>query len=266
MAHYPTEIAPQPHFLTSTDNLGERANASLQILQEHGFVVGVGMTEAFQPQVAAIAEEPAVVEYCPNDKKRVGTLEALHKWQSKGRGAVVVYATGEFDTSGMSPEDMQQLAEEGYLEAVAYGWSGAEPNKHIPGGDITTAYRGSLRATELARQRSEKGHPLRRMGLHLGELVLGTAVHHFGAKAAAITEENWTSNIPAVRLYTGEGGLGFVVREVGEPEYRPSTKRVGELVNGHKVTAKMNGEKMTKVVLDQRAYGQLVNHPLVEAA
>ena len=268
MATYPTTFTPELRFLTPSDDLGERGSEAVSSLAAHGFVVATGVYEPQVDNLASIAQEPHVEEYCPNDGvKRFVKGDIIVGWLGKGggRGMVSIYDIVDGNRS-LDESDIIALNRPGRdwgdaeLAMDAYGWSGAEKNKHVPGADITTAYRVSSRGRELAfNSRSEGGEDRFRLGYPLGELVIATAVKKFGADPAKISLETWGSN-KANDLYDQ---LGFV--EVARQEdIRPTLKAVGTVINGHEVY--LDEETGGNHVADVRLFKVLANHPLLQAA
>jgi hypothetical protein len=259
---YPTELAPNVEFLSLktavTADLGDRALTQLMHLQSNGFVAGLGLSEAHIPTVAAMTREEHIVEYCPNDEGRMGTVEdAKDRWQPKGRGFVGIYDVKEWDGRVITPGMLRQLKDED-VEMIAYGWSGELANSHAPDFDITTAYRAGQRGLALARERSTPRNKLR-MGLALGEIVVAST-KLYGADPKRVALEHWHSNGAAANLYHEMGFEAIAV----ERDIRPTLRKVGEVINNQVVQHGEIKGKPAIVVPDLRVHRVLKDHPLVD--
>lgn len=198
--------------------LDARAQAALDALRRHGADAALGLDEATVPLVAHAAAEPGIVEFCPNDRTRFADGAAARSWVAKGRAFVAVRAaTGD-------------------RALLAYGWSGEERNDHIPGADVTTAYRVTDAGQSFARAVRETGDRTFRLGLLLGELVVATAIAVGDAVPARVSLETWGSNAAARRVYAD---LGFVQPDGCDevPATRPTRLPVGADAAGSTVRA-----------------------------
>lgn len=263
---YPTTLAPEVRLLTPDMELGDPAIAALQELHDHGFVAGIGLTEYHQPFIARIANERPVREFCPNDAAtRVGTLPIAREWNGKGggRGYVSIFDLPDNQGEPLSAADLGYIEDVDMLP-VAYGWSGFLRNKHIPGADITTAYRTSTHGRQLARERREGPDDHFGLGWPIGELVIAAGVHVFGADPKQVSLETWASNKSAVALYDR---IGFVLRAT-EVDKRPTLQEVGTIINGHEVYRGVDSKgNPANMVRDTRLFQQLgITHPLAAAA
>lgn len=257
---YPTALAEDLTFLTPDMGLGERADAALADLHEHGFVAAAGLTEYHAGSLAVIAAEPHIVEYCPNDKKRFGTLAATAKWVGKGggRGMVGIYTVEGNNGEPLSAADIENITSQD-VHMVADGWSGYDLNKHIPGADITTAYRSSREGQELARARRNGPEDKFGLGMPLGELVIASGVSLYGVDPRQISLETWDSNEKAVALYER---LGFVHR-ASHYDIRPTLKPVSTEV-GDNLVYELDGKHVVNDI--RRFYVLGESHPLVAQA
>jgi hypothetical protein len=266
MANYPNTLAPELQFLTPDMGLGERADTSLAALHERGFVAAVGLTEHHAGALAVISTQRHIAEYCPKDQtlSRFGTLESTRTWIGKdgGRGFVGIYdVVGNegyplhlYDVQNMSTTDVRMTAD---------GWSGYGKNKHIPGADITTAYRVGQEGLDLARQRRKGPEDRFGLGMHLGELVIATGVNLYGADPATVSLETWQSNTGAVGLYER---LGFELKAKA-PDTRPTLKPIGTSIGDNAVYEAYEEGKTVRNVEDVRLFYLLGrSHPLVAAA
>lgn len=215
MTPYPTEMVERAAALDATTALGPRGDAALASLHAAGLRATLGLDEPTLTGITAAANEPHIVEFCPNDRARFADLAAGRAWMGKGRGLVTISTA------------------DGAL--LAYGWSGREHNAHLPGADVTTAYRVTAAGQAEAR-RVRLAQPPFRLGIVLGDLVVATAVHVWGAPADEVSLETWRSNAGARRLYAD---LGFVqVPEAPDhPDVRPTLHPVGAVVAGEVVRA-----------------------------
>jgi hypothetical protein len=143
---------------------------------------------------------------------------------------------------------------------VAYGWSGYEPNSHIPGADITTAYRVGRTGQSLARERRIDPDDRFSLGRPLGELVIASAVVLYEAEAKQISLEVWGSNKRATRLYQ-EIGFALVT---GVPDRRKTSLPVGSELDGQVVRAEIIDGKPVNVVDDVREFYLLSEHKLLK--
>lgn len=208
---YPVEMVDRVRPLTGGE-LGPRGAAAVTSLTGVGLRAMVGLDEPTRAAMAAAAGEPHIVEFCPNDAKRFADPAAGRAWMAKGRGLVTIV--------------------DGDGTLLAYGWSGVERNGHVPGADVTTAYRVTA-AGQAAARRARAVDPSFRLGMVLGDLVVATAAHVWGAPAEQISLETWASNAVARRLYAD---LGFeLVAEA--PDERPTLQPIGAIVAGEVVRA-----------------------------
>lgn len=213
---YPTEMVERVAALdAATTALGSRGDAALASLHVAGLRASVGLDGPTLTGITAAATEPHIVEFCPNDRSRFADLAAGRKWMSKGRGLVTLSTAS------------------GAL--LAYGWSGRERNAHLPGADVTTAYRVTAQGLAAAR-RVRATDPAFRLGMVLGDLVVATAVHVWGAPAAEVSLETWRSNTGARWLYA-DLGFAQVPEAPDHPDVRPTLQPVGAVIAGEVVHA-----------------------------
>ncbi len=205
-----------------------------------------------------------MAEYCANDGTRFGTLKATKKWIAKGggRGLVAIYTVGGNTGQELTEADLAQLTSDD-VHMVADGWSGFDLNKHIPGADITTAYRNSEEGTRLAYERRKGPDDKFKLGLPLGELVIGAGIGLYGAAAKKVSLETWGTNTKARTLYEQ---MGFELVATKE-DTRPTLKPVSTVINGNVVYEEIREGKSVHLVEDIRCFYKLGNtHPLVAAA
>lgn len=148
---YPTTLVDRVTFLLPDTGLGRRADDALDALHRKGFVAGVGLTEQHVPDVYTMAQEPAIVEYCPKDQVARFVPEVVRSWIGKagGRGYAAIYDVPENGGAPLYDDQIENLSDSA-VTPVAYGWSGYKKNKYIAGADITTAYRVGAAGVELA--------------------------------------------------------------------------------------------------------------------
>jgi hypothetical protein len=264
MLTYPNTLAPNLQFLLPGRGLGERADVSLEALHQRGFVAAVGLTARHATTTAVMAHEPHVVEFCPNDKETRFPAEKVKKWIGKGggRGFVAIYDVPENKGASLRISDVACLTDEDVAQN-AWGWSGFETSPHIPGVNVTTAYRVGAAGRQLAYERRTGPEDKFKLGKPLGELVIATAVDLYGADPSKIWLETWKSNRVAVGLYEA---IGFErVNEV-EGEERPTLQPLGSEINGHTVRILTNKHgTQYKGVTDTRLFYVLgSSHPLRE--
>lgn len=237
-ANYPTTFASEMLTLHPDDFTSPYGAGAVQELADNGLVVIAGVTERLAGQIATIGAQAHIREYCPKDAtdSRFGSQEAFIKWLGKGGGRGMTLIGAVAGQEGpLRPSDLDSLREDD-ITILAYGWSGSEENKHIPGADITTAYR-------VAEAGAGKG-----LGSRLARLVTASAIDVFGVqKPDMISLETWASNKAAVHLY---GKVGYEAVDGVKPvaDVRPTLHEVGELVNGKKAfLGKKDGKPQVKV-------------------
>jgi hypothetical protein len=238
--HYPSELADSATLLDSSAGLGPRGNASIAKLTEHGLRATVGLDVPTIEALLGVTAEEHIVEFCPTDRRRFANVAACQEWVGKHRAFVAI-------------TDASSAA------LLAYGWSGPDKNKHVPGADITTAYRVT-RAGQVATKRvRESGDASFRLGMHIGELVIATAVHRFGAAPDGVSLETWGTNGAARHLYEL---LGFVQLDSApnEPATRPTLLPVDADVRGNVVRLSASGDPQARVVDDERCFYVLRNY------
>ena len=258
---FPTAFEQDFAPLMPDEGLGAEADTQLTLLADHGLVAARGIHLAQAVNLAAIADDPKVVEYCPRDyTTRFGTIERQRNWVAKGGGRAMLgiyYVRGQ--EGPVDLDDARQLTVHD-VAMVADAWGGPEANRHIPGADITTAYRVGSLGSRLARE-SRRGEGDRfSLGLPLGILTLANLVNHHGVPPHKISLENWESNEPAGKLYSL---LGF--HEVdGAPRLngtRPTLKSAGTVVNGNVVRYQRDesGAALTTREVDDRRVFQVLD-------
>lgn len=247
---FPKQLAVDFHPLAPGSGLGEQADEAIHLLAEHGFVAAVGVHQRHIGELAVMARQPHIVEYCPNDPGRFGDAIKVQNWLHKGRAMVGLYATKwdrQLDEAQLPDITSRQVIQ------VAYGWFGPETNKHIPDAGITTAYRVGESGRRLARESRLDASDKFKLGLPLGRLVVSVATNMYAIEPDTISLETWESN-GANALYDI---LGFVQPEGVEPveDVRPTLKPVGTVVNGHTVFLgeDKNGQP-TNMVKDRRLF------------
>jgi hypothetical protein len=262
-AEYPTDLATEVTLLTPSMDLGERAHDEIVDIMDHGLVAATGLPELFAGSLATMSAEPHIVEYCPDRVKRFPTLAMTRKWHEKGRGFVAIYDVPANRGERVTEDQLDELTKDD-MHLLAYGWSGEEPNHYIEGADITTAYRVGAEGSNLAFNRRRDETDKFKLGRPLGEIVLGTAVHIFGAEPHIISLETWESNGKAIGLYEG---MNFVQMHRVE-DTRPTLQPVGTSVNEHEVYQDQDkhGNLINKITDFRRAYLLGEAHPLRAAA
>jgi ribosomal protein S18 acetylase RimI-like enzyme len=180
-----------------SDKLPAEARAAQTKLAGQGYEVYVGLTRDYAQAIMAMAREPAILEYCPNDSgERFANESAVEHWLSKRRGTFLLLKRTETDG----------------LRLAGYGWVGEKSSPHIPDSETTF----SLRVGE-ADQGKGLAAPFARLTL-AGSMVL------FGARHMWL--ETWHSNGGAVHIYHKLGFTDCYER----PDKRPS-HQVGGLVD-----------------------------------
>lgn len=258
---YPTNLSQELTFLQPDTGLGERADASLATLHEHGMVAALGLTPYHAGSIAVLAGQNHIREYCPSDiKTRFGSSIQAERWQRKGRMLVGIYLATDMGGAPVSAEAARDATDE-QIRLLAYGWAGPEKNNMIPDAPITTAYRvgkeGIVRAREA--RHATSGHSPLRLGHALTELVVAGAVTRFGTPAAAISLEAWESNAPARKLYEEVGFDPQASTEDTRPTLVPAGRRIG-----HNIVY-FDHALQERRVADTRVFYRLdASHPLMQ--
>jgi hypothetical protein len=260
MATYPTELAPHVEILVPGNGLGERADAALRNLHEHGMVAAVGLSQYHVGRLGEIAAQEHIVEYCSNDRSRHGSLEQVRAWHRKhdGRGFVAIYDIPENGGRPLTVDDTVGLKDDELL-MLSEGWSGYLENRRNPfieAAPVTTAYRTSSEGQLLARQRRRGPEDRFGLGVPIGELVIASSVVIFGAKGAEISLDCWRSNTRAVNLYDN---LGFQLMAEEPDRLRPTLRPI----DGLQVVSRQEKGQQAAMARDWRNHYQLVDHPLV---
>lgn len=227
---YPTSFTSELRPLQPGYGLSEPTDTLLQELQAHGFVVAVGVHESQLDNLADMASQPHIREFCPNDVGRFGSEPRVRTWLQRGIGRVMVgIYTVNGQSGSLTEEHIASLQAED-LTQVAYGWFGAEPTPHMPPGvDITTAYRVGQQGRDLARQRRTNPERPLSLGLSIGKAVLAVATELYGIAPERIGLETWESNQAANKLYDL---LGFQ-QVAAEDAVRPTLQQVGDKVGNN---------------------------------
>src|SRR4051812_31099054 len=123
-------MQPLPNALSDTtqplqlEMLSNVDREAAELLAGKGYEVRVGLTQEFAEAISAMALEPSIREYCPNDcGKRFANLEATKQWLAKKR-ATFLLLKNEAD---------------GSKSLAGYGWMGAEGSEQVPTGKTTFA-------------------------------------------------------------------------------------------------------------------------------
>lgn len=149
----------------------EDSQLMIQKLSEKGFELSVGLTKEYAEAIIAMALEPGIQEYCPNDcSKRFKDMSAVQAWLGKQRATFLLL----------------QRTEQG-LQLAGYGWAGAETSEHVPGGETTFAIRVGERG---------QGQGL---ATPFAQLIVSGSRQLYGAQHFWL--ETWQSNGGAVHVY-----------------------------------------------------------------
>ena len=161
----------EPTPLTS-DTLDSAGRDAVQRLAVAGFAVTLGLARTEVAEVAAIAAQPGVAEYCPEDiTRRFGSEEKAEAWMSRGRIVFLLRKMGE-------------------SAIVGYGWTRPGRYEELP--DCDTAF-GVRLSSEVA-------------GRGLGSLFTAAIVSGSMAKGMRnIGLETWESNPGAWKTYLKAG-------------------------------------------------------------
>jgi hypothetical protein len=242
LVDYPNELANPANPIDSNTDLGPRGNTAVAALLKHKLQPSVGLDSATIERLVGVTGEEHIVEFCPTDRRRFADKAACQEWVQKHRAFVAI-------------TDRTSSA------LLAYGWSGPDKNKHIPGADITTAYRvtrAGQAATKLARERGDSSF---RLGIHIGELVIATATKLYGASPESVSLETWGTNAAARHLYEL---LGFVQLDTApnEKATRPTLKLLDTQVGDAPVRVDPSsvGDPTKRIVDDERCFYVLRNY------
>ncbi len=137
-------------------------------LNTKGYKVAQGLNEDYAEQIVAMAKEPAIREYCPNDaEERFTNVESAKAWLSRAKAVFLL-----IDSSN---------------KLAGYGWVGVEPVTHIENSEVTFALR-------IGQSAGGKG-----LATPFSYLILYGANVLFGAKNIWLA--TWGSNAAAVHIY-----------------------------------------------------------------
>lgn len=171
MSKFPTNYDQELNIINS-DVLSAGAKQAALDLAEKGFEVRYGLTTEFADEIARMALEPAIKEYCPNDcGDRFANREATEKWLSKGRATYLLLKKDET----------------GKLLLAGYGWVGASASSHVPGGETTFA----IRVGEIGQGQG--------LAAPFSRLIIASSSKMFAADKYWL--ETWQSNGGAVHIY-----------------------------------------------------------------
>lgn len=150
-------------------------NTAIEDLDRRGFSVRHGLTPAMVDQIAAMAKEEHIREYCPRDctDERFATLVSTRAWLARGHAVFLL----------VKKDDNQP---------VGYGWSGPKTSEEVPGGETTFAIR--IAEAGLGQK----------LSWPFSQVILGATIKLYGAKSLWL--ETWESNQGAHRIYEK---LGF---------------------------------------------------------
>jgi len=191
MTNFPTTFADKPVHLQRNGFYDIQSNDALRQLSEIDLVVVAGITPADVPQMANIATQDGVREFCPKDiASRWGDVNMAEAQLKKGGGRAAF------------------LLKEVLTDAVAgYGWTGHEPCDELPGYPVTFAvrlhedYRGKHLAAPFSR------------------VIVAGSMALYGARGIGL--ETWASNTGAVRSYLASGAELVTTRDDVRPTLKP---------------------------------------------
>src|SRR5205085_1668406 len=152
--------------------LGESGEAAVAYLDGMGYEVRYGLTPEYAEAIIEMAQEPTILEYCPNDAgNRFASMEAVERWLSKQRLTFLLLKREANDA----------------LRLAGYGWIGNKDSSHVPGGHATFALR-------VGDQHAGKGLAAPFSTL----MAAGSAITY---DVGDIWLETWASNGAAVHIY-----------------------------------------------------------------
>ncbi len=237
--NYPNEPIERAEIL-SAEEFDCYTQGSITNLRKMGMTAYAGANCREAMLLGIHSKETGIEEYCPNDYKRFGRPHNYRQWMAKNGGHGLIRIMS--DTSD--------------LEVMAYGWSGYEENKILPGKDITTAYRVTKAGSEETRLAQKRFERYPSMGLTLGRIVIATAIHKYDCDPEQISLETWQSNERATKLYKK---LGFELQESVACE-RVTLKPVGAEIKVDGIRTMVRADETdfhTHLVDDRRLYYSL---------
>jgi RimJ/RimL family protein N-acetyltransferase len=152
-------------------------------LHTKGYEVRTGLTKAYAEVIIAMALEPGIKEYCPNDSgSRFQSMTAVEAWLRKGREVFLLIETSSQTLAG-------------------YAWAGLAADSHVADGKTTFALRIS------------EAHQGKGLATPYAQAVLIGAQAMFDVTNVWL--EAWQSNAGAVHVYKK---LGFeqVAHEIAD--------------------------------------------------
>lgn len=172
MSSYPNEFSQELIRLKPSSDNTRRLNYGVGRLICSGLKLYAGVRVNDQPEIAAIARQEAVKEYCPKDDiSRFHSEDSMAEWLKKGRGMFLLKRSRDDALAG-------------------YGWTGPEQCDEIPGQQNTFAIR--LNKDVIA-------------GKGIGKLfttaITAGSMSLYGARNIGL--ETWGSNTAAVKTYLG---------------------------------------------------------------
>lgn len=172
MIDFPNSFDEQTKVLP-TDNIGAAGVQAAQKLSERGYEVHYGLTAGVSDDIAQMALEPAIREFCPNDfGGRFANRDATENWLSKRRAVFLL---------------MKKSDSENEAKMVGYGWVGLGASSHVPDGETTFA----IRIGEAGQGQG--------LATPFAQLIVSGAAVVYGAKNMWL--ETWQSNAGAVHIY-----------------------------------------------------------------
>jgi hypothetical protein len=175
-----------PLKLAALDEIGQTA---LQKLNARGIEVYTGFRRQDQPEVATIAGQTGVREFCANDtNRRFATEEMAEEWQKKGRLFF-------------------QLRDLGRSSLIGYGWTGPERCGELPDCENTFAER-------LSEEVAGRG-----LGAPFAVVIASGSV---ALDVCKVGLETWGSNTAAVRSYLKAGAELVTTRDDQRPTQNPA--------------------------------------------
>jgi hypothetical protein len=193
MANFPTGFEEAPHMLRPTD-LRPVHSEHLSTLQSKDYDVVAGLDRTVVSELAEIAQQEGVREFCPNDlKRRWATEEMAEKQLAKdgGRGVLRLVSRKTGKTHG-------------------FGWTGKiseDEQSYLPMCENTFA----LRLHEAARGK--------KLGTPFSRIIVAGSMALWGARNIGL--ETWASNTPAVRTYLSAGAELVTTKD----DVRPTLNR-----------------------------------------
>lgn len=196
--HYPKTFAAELYPLEPA-GLGQAGNEAVEQLLAANYEVVAGVRRDDVKEIAAIARQNPVREYCAKDAlTRCGDEEMMAAWfdgKKDGRGVFLLRHTGTLAVAG-------------------YGWTGPELCQELPESLVTLAVR------------LDEGVSGQGLGVPFTTAILYGSMALYGARNIGL--ETWGSNTAAVKTYLRAGADLVTTKD----DVRPTLQHGPHVVGG----------------------------------